>query len=345
MTILIERFDTAGPTDTVNLEAAIARIGRERIHKLVLFVKIEGDFGDGLREQARTAINTCLARIGLASRSQVLLAQGCEGVATPFIYLLAEMVEISADRESLGLVIGVARSEPIAEEETERLGLLARVGDTVRAALADASLTREQAVMVFVTLPQPRSSPDLHEHLLARRIRGLAALSAGVALGEINPSRAIDAIVDNDPSVYSRRVQSFAAAEANCAEVIVLGNRPGAGGDYMVTSVQPSDLIDMRAIKRMLLDAGMRLDVDGELEAPERVAALFLKSGPSRDGQIRGARTMIFSSKLAPEHHSRAAVSGALAALLGTTRFFSTGDPIHSAPDGGAVACAIVRKH
>ena len=361
MTVVVERFDTEGPADTAGLEVALARIGRDRIHKLALFVKVEGEAGDRLRERAHSAFDIHLARAGLATRAQLLIAQGCEGVAAPFGYLIAEVrakdivagtranmppvMDPESSGLSPGLALGLARSEPIVEEEAERLGLLSRVGDTVRAAMSDARLTRDQVVMVFVTLPQPRIGADLHEHLLARRVRGLAALSVGVALGEINPSRAIDAVVNNDTSVFARRVQSFASVETTCAEVIVLGNRPGAGGEYIAASAQPADLIDMRSVKRMLVAAGLPLDADGELADPDRVAALFYKAGPSRDGRVRGARSLIYGSNLSPDHHTRAAVSGALAALLGTTRFFNTGDPIHAAPDGGAVACAIVRKH
>ena len=124
----------------------------------------------------------------------------------------------------------------------------------------------------------------------------------------------------------------------------MLGNRAGAGGALVAHAGLIVDLIDSRSLRRVLKGAGLRLDIDGELEAPERIAAFFLKAGPSADGRVRGARTTIYGSSVTPEKHMRAAVSGMVGALLGTTRAFTTGDPIQQAPEGGGVACVIVRS-
>ena len=124
-------------------------------------------------------------------------------------------------------------------------------------------------------------------------------------------------------------------------EVIVLGNRAGAGGDLVVRAT-----LDRRPDRRPVGEAGARraglaLDTDGELAAPERVVACFVKAGAADDGRVRGAPTTILRSAITPEQHMRAALSGAFGALLGTTRVFITGDPVHAAPAGGGVrACS-----
>jgi len=93
----------------------------------------------------------------------------------------------------------------------------------------------------------------------------------------------------------------------------------------------------------MLVGAGVKLDEWGEIVDGERIAAVFVKTGVPEDGMLRGARTTVYSSSLAPELHMRAAQSGVLGSLLGHTRFYISADPVHQAPPGGGVAAAIVR--
>jgi cyanuric acid amidohydrolase len=110
-----------------------------------------------------------------------------------------------------------------------------------------------------------------------------------------------------------------------------------------VASAQVADILDAAGIRRMLGGAGVRIDRWGELVDPSEVTALLLKGGVAPDGQVRGRRTTVFSSGLAPDWHMRAAQSGVVGSVLGHTRCFVSGDPIQQAPPGGAIAAAIVR--
>ena len=94
--------------------------------------------------------------------------------------------------------------------------------------------------------------------------------------------------------------------------------------------------------KRMLIDAGLQLDLDGELDTGGLVAVIA-KLGVHPSGQVSGAPTTIFGSATPPEKHVRAALSGVLGATLHTTRIFSTFDPIQQAPLGGGTICCILR--
>lgn len=344
MPIVVEAFDMAGPDDVSGLANTLARIGVARIERLAIFVKVEGDYDDGSRERSRAALEGLVANQHLADRTQLLTAVGCEGVSTPFGYVLADVGASgthAAPGTSARLAMGFARSEPPPANELDSPALARRVADTVRAAAANARLSLEQVLMTFVKVPQPAASAE--QRVRGRRTRGVAALGAGIALGEVDASRVTEASIGVDLSLHSRRVQNFAGPEVTRVEVIVLGNRPGAGGDLIACSTIAKDLIDSRSLRRMLLGAGLTLDADGELSEPERVAAFFIKAGPSADGRVRGARTTIFTSTIPPEKHMRAAQSGLLAALLGTTRVFNTGDPIQAAPEGGAVVCGLIR--
>jgi cyanuric acid amidohydrolase len=336
--IVASTFDLESPDEAGGLDVAIAAIGAARIVRLAVFAKVAGDYDDGSRERARAALERCVAARALRDRTQILAAVGCEGVATPFGYALAE-IDGPAGTEPR-LAMGFARSAAPPDAELDRPALALRTAETVRAAARGASLTPAEVVMVFVKVPAPRTLQPGDGKVRGRKARGLAALGAGVALGDL----AAEAVTESpDPALRCLRVQSFAGPEVTRVEAIVLGNRAGAGGDLVAHAAVLADLIDVRAVKRVLVGAGLALDADGELAAPDRVAACFVKAGVADDGRVRGAPTAVHGSAIAPERHMRAALSGAFGALLGTTRVFITGDPVHAAPPGGGVACALVR--
>jgi ring-opening amidohydrolase-like protein len=339
--IAASTFDLESPDDASGLDAAVAAIGPANIVKLAVFAKVAGDYDDGARERARGALEQCIAARGLQDRTQILTAVGCEGVATPFGHALAE-IDGPAGAEPR-LAMGFARSGEPPDDELDRPALAARVAETVLSAARGAGLAPADVVMVFVKVPAPQAARPGGEKVRGRRARGLAALGAGVALGDVAIGAVTDAAVAADASLYCPRAQTFAGPEVARVEAIVLGNRPWAGGDLVARAALVGDLIDVRSVKRVLMSAGLALDPDGELAAPDRVAACFVKAGVADDGRVRGAPTTIHRSTIAPERHMRAALSGAFGAMLGTTRVFITGDPVHAAPAGGGVACVLVR--
>ena len=349
MSITIASFDTPTPDDFQALEAwintHINTFTQARLKKLAIFVKVAGDYDDGSRERSRLTLSALIERHGLTDRSQLFAAVGCEGVATPFGYVLAQFDRSDADANAgpPRLAMGFARSAPPPPALLERAALAPLVSATVRAAMADGGLTAAEVVMIFVKVPQAPGGGSAGQVIRGRRTRGIAALGAGIALGEVEPARVNDDTVGVDTTLYARRVQNFSGPEVRSIEVIAIGNLPGAGGDLVAYSTQMSDLIDTRALRSLLIGAGMTVDSFGDFSTPERLAGLFIKAGVRSDGTIRGAKTTVFESSSTPEKQMRAALSGVLAGLLGTTRFFSTGDPIHAARDGGATVCAIVR--
>jgi cyanuric acid amidohydrolase len=135
----------------------------------------------------------------------------------------------------------------------------------------------------------------------------------------------------------------FSGAEVDYCEVVVLGNRPGAGGDLVVHSTQIADVLDARAIRALLVRAGCRLDALGELSGRDRVVASFLKVGLAPNGRLRGRRTAILNSHLDPDKHLRATATGVVGSLLGTTATFISAGALHQAPPGGGVYACVVR--
>jgi cyanuric acid amidohydrolase len=350
MTVRVLTIDMASPADMAGIEAALTGIGPARLRRLAVLVKVEGNYApnDFSRELTRRTLHETLSKLGVLERTVTLQAIGCEGVATPLAYLIADVEdEVRATAEPR-LAFGFARSAAIPPAECGSRKLLDPIVATVAAALADAGLTVANAGLVMVKVPtiHPGTAGTTPDQGSMRRGRSLAGLGAGIALGEIDPARVTDAIIGRDgpADLYARRAMTFAGPETDRIEVIALGNRPGASGDLVVAVTFMSDILDRGAIHRLLAENGVAMLPGGTLADPGDVPALLVKAGIAPDGSVRGARTMVYSSTFPAESHLRAAASGVVGSLLGHTRFFISGDPIHHAPPGGGVAAAIIRK-
>ena len=340
MTVKLATLVLEAADDTSGLARQLAGWKPDRIRRLALLYKVEGEYEDGSRERARGAVYALLARHGLDARAEMVTVVGCEGLSTPFGHVLADVDDGPAAGSAKRLCIGIAHGNPPADGDLDRADFKSHVADVVRAAMADAGLGETDVVTAIVNTPQPISGD---KGLRGRKARAVAALGAGIALGEIEPQRVTDRTVLADAGLYTRRVQTFAGPTVRQIEAIVIGNRPGAGGDLVACATVTDDLTDMRPLKRMLVAAGLALDADGEIAHKHRVAAMILKSGVPADGRIHGLRTTLFTPGLPVEKHVRGAQSGLMAALLGTTCAFTTFDPIQQCPVGGSAACAIVK--
>lgn len=340
MAVELARLVLASQTDTAGLEKQLKAWRPERISRLALVYKVEGEYEDGSRERARAAAYDVLAKYGLDARAEMVTVVGCEGLATPFGYVMAEVASDSPAGRAKRLAIGTARGAPPDDDDLDRAKFKTPVARLVEKAMADAGLEARDVVTVLVNTPQPMAGD---KGLRGRKARAVAALGAGIAIGDIDAGDVTESSIVKKSDLYTRRVQTFTGPTVKQVEVIVLGNRVGPGGNLVACSVVTGDLTDMRLLKRMLVKAGMQLDRDGELAAPECVAAMLIKSGVQTDGTVRGLRTTLFAPGLPVEKHVRAAQSGLMAGLLRTSAVFNTYDPIQQCPVGGSAACAIVQ--
>lgn len=340
MPVEIARLVLNAQDDTTGLERQIKAWRPQRIGKLALVYKVEGEYEDGSRERARAAVYEVLARHGLNARAEMVTVVGCEGVATPFGYAMAEVESEAPAGRAKRLAIGVAHGAKPDDSEIDKARFKSHVAGLVEAAMRDAGLAARDVVTVLVNTPQPTTGD---KGLRGRRARAVAALGAGIAIGDIEAGEVTDASIMKRAELFTKRVQSFAGPTVAQVEVIVLGNRAGAGGNLVACSAVTGDLIDMRPLKRMLVKAGLELDRDGEIAKPWLVEAMMIKSGVRPDGMVGGLRTTLFEPGLPVEKHVRAAQSGLMAGLLGTSAVFNTFDPIQQCPVGGSAACAVVR--
>lgn len=347
MSVAVIPFDMQAADDLSALELALADRPPASIRRLALLMRVAGEYTDGSREKARGAVERFLTERGLASRSEYITVIGAEGASTPCGYALVDARPADGASQSARpgsglrrLAIGLARA-PCPPEDTIGSAAFARdVRRAVEAALHDGAMQPGDIATVIVNVPQPTSG-DVGTR--ARRGRAAAALGAGLALGEIDEASVTDQRIVADAGLYTTRVQTFTGPAIQNLEVIAIGNAAGAGGDLVACNVITTDLLDMRPLKRMLADAGLRLDADGELDTGPLVATIA-KLGVDPSGRVSGAPTTIFNSVTPPEKHVRAALSGALGATLHTTRLFSTFDPVQQAPLGGGTICCIVRE-
>ncbi len=340
MAVELARLVLASQTDTTGLEKQLTSWRPQRISRLALVYKVEGEYEDGSRERARAAVYDLLARHGLDTKAEMVTVVGCEGLATPFGYVMADVATDTPAGRAKRLAIGVARSAPPDDADLDKAKFKTTVARLTEKAMADAGLSAKDVVTVLVNTPAPMSGD---KGLRGRRARAVAALGAGIAISDVEASQVTEASIMKKSDLFTKRVQTFTGPTVKQLEIIVIGNRAGAGGNLVACSAATADLTDMRPLKRMLTKAGLELDRDGELASPERVVAMMIKSGVRPDGTVHGLRTTLFEPGLPVEKHVRAAQSGLMAALLGTSAVFNTFDPIQQCPVGGSTACAIVR--
>ncbi|MBI4184972.1 MAG: ring-opening amidohydrolase [Proteobacteria bacterium] len=360
MAVSVLAYATANPGDTSDFERKLSRFDPRRIRRLAILGKTEGnaDSNDFSRELALLATTRAIERIGgpaLLARTTSLFSTGCEGAYTPFGYLFVDAEEARARRRrpgrpGSGLALGVGRSRSLKAREVGTVAHARIVADTVRKAMRDAGVKAAQVGLAIVKTPvMPHVAAVEEGKAEERRItshdsKAVGGLGAGIALGEVSGRAVTPARIGADHSLHARRAMVFSGSEVDYVEVLLLGNKPGAGGGLAIHSTQIADVLDARSIKRLLVKAGLRLDRFGEVADSERVAAMLLKVGFAPDGRIRGRRTTILTSHIDHDKHLRAAASGILGSMLGTTEFFISADTIHQAPPGGGLCACIVRR-
>lgn len=329
-------FQVLHAGDASGLLQALRDPGVARAQTLIVLAKVPGPatLNDPSRELAQRAFRAAIKAIGgevLLSRCRLIVSVGCEGIGSAGGWLLIEDgAEAGSDAR---LCMAMAETGVIPVPERGGPAHVAAVAEAVRTAMRAARLDRDAVRLVLVKSPVCRDQADA-----TGRSRGAAALGVAVALGEV------DRVTDGemaDPSLYCTRAMTMSGTEVDRAELVVLGNRAGAGGDLVVGSRLLRDIIDVGGARRLLLELGAGFDADGVLRKP--LGLVLLKAGLRPDGLLRGRPTQVLGTDLPPDKHLRAAASGMLASVLGSNDAFITGGAEHQAPPGGCVLAAIAR--
>ena len=311
MAVRVIAFDVNEAGDAAGLQAALH--GLPEGQRLVLLGKIPGPatLNDPSRELSRMAFAAVLGP-GRAD-TPMLLSVGCEGIASAGGWLLVDD-GIAEPGGPARLAIGYGTSESVPFNER---GVATGPGaEAVRRAMDDAGLTPDATRLVLLKSPVRRSQADA-----TGRARGVAALGAAEALGEVTSSGAALG--------YCTRAMAMSGTETDRVEAVVFGNRAGAGGSLVVLSAMLSDMLDIAGLRAML-------------DHTDPALVLF-KAGLPPGGILRGRQTQAMGTDMPTDKHLRAAASGILGAVLGNTRAFITGGAEFQGPPGACIAAAITQ--
>lgn len=346
--------------DASGLEERI-RAGQFTADQVVAVVgKTEGNGGvnDYTRLLADQAFRRVLARHGTRSpeaiaRIPMVWSGGCDGVITPHATVFARN-ERTGPASAARLVLGTAMSVELLPEDIGRPAMVEKVAAAVRAAMKDAGI-ENPADVHYVQTKTPLLTIDAVQdaHRRGQTVacevhdsmgvsNGTAALGIGVALGEIAPPRAEQICRDLD--VYSSVASCSSGVELTQAQVVLLGNRAGAGGRYRIGHGVMQDALDLDGVYAAIRNAGLALPERPRAEdLGGRLVNLFIKCEADRRALLRGRRQIALDDSDVHHHrHIKAAVGGVAAAAIGDPAVFVSVDAMHQGPPGGGPVIAIV---
>jgi ring-opening amidohydrolase-like protein len=322
--------------------------------------KTEGNGGvnDFTRILADNAFRATLARHGKRSAELVravpmVWSGGCDGVITPHATVFAR-TGTQGPASQPRLVIGTAVSPKILPEDIGRLAMVEKVAEGVRRAMRDAGIENAsdvhyvQTKTPLLTIDAVRDAAsrgktvacEVHDSMGVSN--GTTALGIAVALGEISMPKAEQ--ICKDLSLYSSVASCSSGVELDAAQIVLLGNKAGAGGRYRIGHGVMKDALDIDGIYAAIADAGLALPARPRAEdLQNRLVNCFIKCEADPRGELRGRRQIMLDDSDVHHHrHSKAAVGGVAAAAIGDPAVFVSVDAMHQGPQGGGPVIAIV---
>ena len=179
------------------------------------------------------------------------------------------------------LAIGTAMSAELLPEDIGRPAMVEKVAAAVKAAMADAGIADPsdvhyvQTKTPLLTIESVREAESRGQTAACRCTNPWACRTAPPrsalpsALGEIAMPRAEQICKDLD--LYSSVASCSSGVELTQAQIVLLGNRAGAGGRYRIGHAVMRDALDIDGIYDSIRSAG--------LELPERPRAEDLDDG------------------------------------------------------------------
>jgi len=278
---------------------------------------------------------------------------GTDGILCPHATVFARTKEAGGIEPRLA--VGFAMSEPILPEEIGRPPMVAKVAEGVRRAMAEAGITdpadvhyvqTKTPLLTMETINDARSRG--HEVWTDQPLEsmnlsnGTTALGIAVALGEI-PMPSAEAI-GKDTSLYSSVASCSSGVELDRAQIVLVGNKRGAGGRYRIGHSVMRDALDFDGVYAAIRSAGLDLPerpVAADLGG--RLVNVFLKCEADPTSRLRGRRQVSLDDSDVHHHrHIKGAVGGVVAAAVGDAAVFVSVAAMHQGPAGGGPVAAIV---
>ena len=360
MAVEVAKVELKSVQDASGLEERILA-GQFTADQVVAVVgKTEGNGGvnDFTRLLADHAFRRVLLKHGKRSEAEVatipmVWSGGCDGVITPHATVFARN-DRKGTADKARLVIGTAMSAELQPEDIGRPRMVEIVAEGVKAAMKNAGIEDPRDVH-YVQTKTPLLTVDWVENAKRRGktvacevhdsmgvSNGTTGLGIAVALGELPMPRAEQICKDLD--LYSSVASCSSGVELTRAQIILMGNRAGAGGRYGIGHSVMKDALDIDGIYAAIRNAGLDLPERARAEDLRgRLVNCFIKSEADHRAKLRGRRQIMLDDSDVHHHrHSKAAVGGVAAAAIGDPAVFVSVDAMHQGPHGGGPVIAIV---
>ena len=361
MAIEVAKVELKSVQDASGLEASI-RSGQFTADQVIAVIgKTEGNGGvnDFTRILADQAYRRILMRHGRRSEQEVaqipmVWSGGCDGIITPHATIFARTDAMGQASESR-LAIGTAMSVELLPEDIGRPAMVEKVSQAVKAAMHDAGIVDPadvhyvQTKTPLLTIESVRDAEsrgrdvacEVHNSMGVSN--GTTALGIAVALGEVAAMPKAEEICHN-LDLYSSVASCSSGVELTQAQIVLLGNKPGAGGRYRIGHSVMKDALDIDGIYDAIRNAGLDLPERPRAEdLGGRVVNCFMKCEADRRGTLRSRRQIMMDNSDVPWHrHIKAAVGGVAATAIGDPAVFVSVDAMHQGPQGGGPVIAII---
>ena len=360
MAVEVAKVELKGVQDASGLEERILAGQFTADQVIAVIGKTEGNGGvnDFTRLLADHAFRRVLLKHGKRSEAEVatipmVWSGGCDGVITPHATVFARNDRKGA-ADKPRLQIGTAMSAELKPEDIGRPRMVEIVAEGVKAAMKNAGIEDPKDVH-YVQTKTPLLTIDWVEDAKRRGktvacevhdsmgvSNGTTGLGIGVALGEISMPRAEQICKDLD--IYSSVASCSSGVELTRAQIVLMGNRAGAGGRYRIGHSVMKDALDIDGIYAAIRNAGLDLPERAHAEDLKgRLVNCFIKSEADHRAKLRGRRQIMLDDSDVHHHrHSKAAVGGVAAAAIGDPAVFVSVDAMHQGPHGGGPVIAIV---
>jgi barbiturase len=360
MAIEVAKVELKNVQDASGLEACIAGGQFSADEVIAVIGKTEGNGGvnDFTRILADQAFRKVLGKWGRRSEAEIaqipmVWSGGCDGVITPHATVFARNAK-SGPSSQMRLAIGTAMSATLLPEDIGRPAMVEKVAQAVKAAMANAGISDPKDVHYvqtktpLLTIEAVRDAEARGKHVACEVhesmgvSNGTTALGIAVGLGEIKMPRSEQICKDLD--LYSSVASCSSGVELNEAQVVLLGNKAGAGGRFRIGHSVMRDALDVDGIYDAIRSAGLDLPERpraGDLGG--RLVNCFIKCEADRRGTLRGRRQIMLDDSDVHHHrHSKAAVGGVAGAAIGDPAVFVSVDAMHQGPHGGGPVIAII---
>jgi len=360
MAIEVAKVELKTVSDASGVEECIKKGQFTADQVIGVIGKTEGNGGvnDFTRILADQAFRAVLMKHGKRSEKEVkqipmVWSGGCDGVITPHATVFARNDKTGPANKDR-LVIGTALSTEIFPEDIGRPAMVEKVADAVRKAMKDAGISDPKDVH-YVQTKTPLLTVDsvqdaehrgktvfceVHDSMGVSN--GTTGLGIAVALGEIKMPKAEEICKNLD--LYSSVASCSSGVELTQAQIVLLGNKAGAGGRYRIGHSVMKDALDIDGIYESIRNAGLDLPERARAEDLKgRLVNCFMKCEADRRAKLRGRRQIMLDDSDVHHHrHSKGAVGGVAAAAIGDPAVFVSVDAMHQGPHGGGPVIAIV---